>query len=130
MNYNKVIVIGGLIKDPELKTSPTTGSTKCEFTLIWSDEYTTKDGKEKKEVAFFNCECWGPSAETLHKHAKKGSQLLVEGKMITHSYTNRSGEKKSYTALGVRDWQFAGPRPQQNQATESPASGDTVDIPF
>lgn len=79
---NKFICIGGLTKDPELSTT-NNGKQVCRFSIGVKRDFT---GAEQPESDYFNCVAWAGLGETCGKYLKKGSKVLIEGQMLTHSY--------------------------------------------
>lgn len=79
---NKFICIGGLTKDPELSTT-SNGKQVCRFSIGVKRDFS---GAEQPESDYFNCVAWAGLGETCGKYLKKGSKVLVEGQMLTHSY--------------------------------------------
>lgn len=89
---NKFICIGGLTKDPELSTT-SNGKQVCRFSIGVKRDFTT-EGQQDSD--FFNCVAWGGLAETCGKYLKKGSKVLVEGQMLTHSYEKDNVKRTLY----------------------------------
>ena len=79
MTYQKVIVVGNLGRDPELRYMPN-GNGVCNFSLATNRSYT-KDGNKVNEVTWFRITAWGSLAETVNQYLKKGSKVLVEGRL-------------------------------------------------
>lgn len=89
---NKFICIGGLTKDPELSTT-SNGKQVCRFSIGVKRDFTT-EGQQDSD--FFNCVAWGGLGETCGKYLKKGSKVLVEGQMLTHSYEKDNVKRTLY----------------------------------
>lgn len=89
---NKFICIGGLTKDPELSTT-SNGKQVCRFSIGVKRDFTT-EGQQDSD--FFNCVAWGGLGETCGKYLKKGSKVLVEGQMLTHSYEKDNIKRTLY----------------------------------
>ncbi|KGK88011.1 single-stranded DNA-binding protein [Clostridium sp. HMP27] len=96
---NKVILIGRLTKDPELKFTPGEGKAVTTFTIA-IDRRTGKDGK--KEADFIPCVVWGKQAEIIANYSGKGKQICVSGRIQTRNYDNKEG-KKVYNTEVVAD---------------------------
>lgn len=104
MYLNKVIIIGNLTRDPELKALPS-GSKVANFSVatnrVWYNE-----AKEKQEaVEYHNVVCFGKQAETISQYMKKGSQILVEGRLQTRNW-EADGVKKYATEIILENFQF------------------------
>lgn len=98
---NKFICIGGLTKDPELSTT-TNGKQVCRFSIGVKRDFTT-EGQQDSD--FFNCVAWGGLGETCGKYLKKGSKVLVEGQMLTHSY-EKDNVKRTVYGVNVSKIEF------------------------
>ena len=108
MNYNKVIIAGNLCRDVELKYTPK-GSAVARITLAINRTYSTEGGEKKEEVSFVDCDAWGKTAETMGSYLAKGSAILVEGRLKTESWEDKTTkEKKSKLKVVVEQFRFAG----------------------
>jgi single-strand DNA-binding protein len=105
MYLNSVTLIGNLTRDPELKDL---GATKvANFGLATNRTWKDKDGQKKEEVEFHNCVAFGRQAETIAQYMKKGSQLLVEGRLKTSTWDDKESGKKMYkTEIMIDKSQF------------------------
>ena len=108
-NYNKVILIGHLARDPELRYTAQ-GKAIAKFTIAVSRKWTGKDGGEaKEEVAFVECDAFGTTAENISKYMKKGSAMLVEGRLKQDNWDDKTtGQKRSKLGVVVEGTQFLG----------------------
>lgn len=93
---NKVVLIGRLTKDPELKFTPGTGNAVTTLTLA-VDRYNTKTGQ--KEADFIPVVIWGKTAESVANYLKKGSQAAISGRIQTRSYDAKDGTKRYVTEV-------------------------------
>ena len=110
MAFNKVILIGNLTADPELKTT-NTGLAVCNFTLAVNRRFA-KQGEQS--VDYINISTWRASAEFVGKYAKKGNSLVVCGSLQTRNYTNSQGQKVYVTEVVADEVSFAGNNNSQN----------------
>ncbi len=109
MYLNKAILIGNLTRDPELKSLPS-GIKVCTFSLATNRVWKDKSGMRQESADYHNVVVFGRSAETVAQYMKKGSSILVEGRMQTRSWDDKtSGEKKYRTEIIADRTQF-GPR--------------------
>ncbi len=109
MYLNKAIVIGNFTRDPELRSLPS-GIKVCSFSLATNRVWKDKDGVRQEAVNYHNVVVFGRQAETVAQYMKKGSSILVEGRMQTRSWEDKtSGEKKYRTEIVADRTQF-GPR--------------------
>lgn len=102
---NKVILIGRLARDPELRTTPTNVSVAT-FSIAVSRPFTPQGGQP--ETDFINCVIWRRQAENLAKYCHKGSQIAVEGRIQTRNYTAQDGSKRYVTEVMCDNITFLG----------------------
>jgi len=108
MYLNKIFVIGNLTRDPELKAIPS-GTKVCSFGMANNRVFKDKEGKKQEIPEFYNIVVFGRVAELAAQYLKKGSQVLVEGRMQTRSW-EQDGQKKYRTEIVADSVQF-GNRP-------------------
>lgn len=108
---NKVVLIGRLTKDPELKFTPGTGAAVTTFTLA-VDRRFKKDGQQSAD--FIPIVVWGKSAESIANHMKKGRLISIAGRIETRSYEAQDGSRRYVTEVVAEDQQFLdwGDKPQ------------------
>lgn len=96
MNYNKIVICGRLGRDPELKALPN-GTSVCDFSLATSRTWVDGNTKEKhEETEWHNVVFYGKPADIIAQYVKKGSILLVEGRVKTRSWEDKDSGKKMY----------------------------------
>jgi len=94
-SYNKVIQVGRLTADPEIRRIPS-GTAVCEFSIAVTRSWKEKDSEEWKEhCSFFNCVTWGNKAEYMQDKFHKGDQVLVEGRLEQDRWETPEGDKRS-----------------------------------
>jgi len=109
MYLNKAIVIGNLTRDPELRSLPS-GIKVCTFSLATNRVWKDKNNARQESTDYHNVVVFGRQAETVAQYMKKGSSILVEGRMQTRSWDDKtSGEKKYRTEIVADKTQF-GPK--------------------
>lgn len=101
---NKVVLIGRLTRDPELKFTAGSGVAVTTFTLAVDRKFKNKDGQ--KEADFINIVAYSKPAEIIANYLKKGRQIAVSGRIETRTYEGNDGQKKYYTDVVVEDFQF------------------------
>ena len=102
-SVNKVILIGNLGKDPEVKVTPS-GTPVAKFTLATNERYKDKNGQWQDRTEWHNLVAWQRTAEIIGEYVKKGSKVYVEGRLQTSSWDDKStGEKKYRTEIIVND---------------------------
>lgn len=138
-SFNKVILIGNLTRDIELKYLPK-GTAVCNLSLAVNRRWKNDAGEEKEEVYFADCKAFGRQAETIGQYVKKGHPLMVEGRLTREEWDDKkTGEKKSATRIMIETFQFlkgrdegAAPAPRR-EAAPAPAPKpdlDADDLPF
>ena len=105
--FSKAIITGNLTRDPELR-STTSGSSVCSFSVAVNRVYRGADGENKEEVSFIDCLAWGKLGEMIAQYAKKGSGVLVSGRLNQRSWEDKNGNKRSSVEIVVEDFNFVG----------------------
>ena len=113
---NKVILIGRLTKDPELRTIAS-GNATTSFTIAVNRNFTNQN--VEREADFINCVAWRKQAENVAKYCTKGSQVAVEGRIQTRSYDAQDGTKRYVTEVVADNVTFLGSRASGSQISES-----------
>jgi len=104
---NKIIVIGHLGRDPEMRYTPN-GQAVTSFSVASSRRYTTSAGEQKEETEWFNVSAWGKLGETCNQYLTKGQQVYVEGRLSSRSYEARDGTTRFSNDINLTDVQFLG----------------------
>jgi single-strand DNA-binding protein len=99
-SLNKVMLIGHLGKDPELKYLPS-GKGVANFSIATSEEWKDGDGKLQERTEWTNVQAWGKLAEICAQYLKKGSRVYVEGSLRTRNYDDKNGVKKYVTEVVI-----------------------------
>ena len=94
VNINRVILAGNLTRDQVMRFTPS-GTAVTNMGLAVNREYTTKEGEKKKEVAFIGIVVWGKQAQLCQEYLKKGSSILVEGRLQSRSWETAEKEKRN-----------------------------------
>ena len=105
MSLNKVMLIGNVGKDPELK-SLETGNKVVTFSMATSEVYKDKHGERQEKTEWHNVVMWGNRAEVLNKYVKKGSKLYIEGKITTRKWKDKEGNDRYSTEIVAVDFRF------------------------
>lgn len=106
-NYNKVLLIGNLTRDPQLSYLPSQMAV-VDFGLAVNRTWTSKDGEKKESTCFIDCRAFGKTAETISKYLSKGRPVFVEGRLDYDTWTAQDGTKKSKHRVTVDNFQFLG----------------------
>ncbi|MDP3778578.1 MAG: single-stranded DNA-binding protein [bacterium] len=108
MNLNKVFIAGNLTRDPELRQT-SGGQAVCSFSIATNRFYKDSSGQRQQQAEFHNIVAWGRQAEIINQYLKKGSILLVEGRLQTRNWQDQQGVKHYRTEV-VADQIQLGPR--------------------
>ena len=138
-SVNKVILVGNLGKDPEVKKFDS-GIKNASFSLATTEKYKNKSGEMVSNTEWHNIVVWGALSDVAEKYLRKGSQIYLEGKIKTSSWEDKSGAKRykteiyadSFTMLGVKDVQSNEPKKENATQTELSPNQDIDDneLPF
>jgi single-strand DNA-binding protein len=101
-SVNKVILIGNLGKDPEVKYTPS-GTAVANFTLATNERYKDKDGQWQDRTEWHNIVAWQRTAEIVGEYLKKGRSVYVEGRLQTRSWDDKDGQKHYKTEIVAQD---------------------------
>lgn len=118
-NLNRVMLMGNLTRDPELRYTPS-NTAVAQIGLAINHKWKDQSGEAKEEVTFIDCEAWGRTAEVLNQYVRKGNPLYVEGRLKLDMWTDKEGNKRSKLKVVVESMQFIhgkdqGGAPQQQQ---------------
>lgn len=121
-SYNKVILLGNLTRDPELRFTPK-GSAVARLGLAVNRKYTLETGEAREEVTFIDIDAWGKQAELISQYCKKGSPLFVEGRLKLDQWDDKNtGQKVSKLRVHLDNFQFIG-GPRGAEGGGGPGSG-------
>ena len=100
---NKIVLLGRLVRDPELRYTGT-GKPVCQFTLAVDRPYSSQKGQ--READFITCILWDKRGETFQKYFTKGQRALVEGRLQVRTYDAKDGSKRTAAEVVVSDFEF------------------------
>lgn len=106
--FSKAIITGNLTRDPELRTIPN-GANVCSFSVAVNRTYKDASGEQREDVSYIDCSAWGRLGEMINQYAKKGSGVLVSGRLDQRSFEGKDGVKRSRVEIVVEDFNFIGP---------------------
>ena len=107
-NLNKVMLIGNLTRDPELRVTPK-GTAICTFSIAVNRKFKDDSGGEREEVTYVDIEAWGKSGENIAKYCTKGRPLFVEGRLRLDQWEDKTTkEKRSRMKVVLENFQFLG----------------------
>jgi len=126
-SLNKVLLMGNLTRDPEVKYTPK-GTAVCDLGIAINDSYKAQDGTIKETVTYVDVEVWGRTAENCKQYLTKGRPVFVEGQLRLDQWETPQGEKKSRMKVRADRVQFLGGGPGRTGGggdQRSSSSGDT-----
>lgn len=130
-SLNKVLLIGHLTRDPELRSTPS-GAAVADLGLAVNRRYTNGSGEPKEDVTFLTVVVWQKQAEATAQYLKKGSPVLIEGRLASRSWESKAGEKRTALEVVAERVQFLGRKPEGSAAAQAsparPAGED--EVPF
>ena len=128
MYLNKVMIVGNLTKDPELKQLPS-GSSVANFSVATNRTWKDSNGAKQEDVEYHNIVIFGKMAETVAQYMRKGSQLMIEGRLQTKMW-EKDGVKKYRTEIVAESVQFGSkPKGGSEDRQEDSSESQTVDYP-
>jgi single-strand DNA-binding protein len=117
---NKVILVGNLGGDPELRQTPS-GTSVATFTLATNEAWTDRDGQKQERTEWHRIVAWAKLAEICGQYLRKGRQVYVEGRLTTRSWEDRQGNQRKTTEIIAQQMLMLGGR--GTDQSESPAEG-------
>jgi single-strand DNA-binding protein len=105
--FNKVILMGNLTRDVEVRTTPS-GQSVGNFSLAVNRSWKDQNGQTQDQTSFINCVAWGKTGEIIAQYMKQGSPLLVSGRLDQRSYEDKDGNKRQAVEVVVEDFNFIG----------------------
>jgi single-strand DNA-binding protein len=107
-SLNKVLLMGNLTRDPELRVTPK-GTPICQFSLAINRQFKMESGESREEVIYVDIEAWGKQGETIAKYCTKGRPLYVEGRLRLDQWEDKNTkEKRSRMKVVLEQFQFLG----------------------
>jgi len=141
-SLNKVLLIGNLVRPPELRYTPS-GTAVADVRIAVNNDYTTQSGERREEPCFLTVVVWGKQAEACSEYLDKGSEIFVEGRLRIRDWEGKDGQKRTSTEVVAQRVQFmsrtkgggAGRAPAavgapQSFQDEAPGAPPDDDVPF
>ena len=105
MSFNKIIVVGNLGRDPEMRYTPQ-GTAVCSFTMATNERRKDKSGEQQDVTTWFKITVWGKQAETVSRYLTKGRRVYVEGRLHVEEWTDRDGKQRHTLEVNATDVHF------------------------
>lgn len=134
-SFNKIIIVGYLGRDPEIRYTPQ-GTAVCHFPVATTDKRKDSAGETQQITTWFRISVWGRQAEVANQYLAKGRQVYLEGRLRQQEYTDREGQRRTSLEVTASEIHFLSPRsePLASAAEETAAASDQTpvdsDIPF
>jgi len=138
-SYNKVIMMGNLTRDPQLSYLPSQ-TPVVEFGLASNRRWRSKEGEQREETCFIDCQAFGRMAENISKYCKKGRPLLIEGRLSFNQWETPEGVKRSKHRITIDNFTFVdtkaeaassgSPEPPSSEGMDPGQAAPKDDIPF
>ena len=103
--FSKAIIMGNMTRDPEMRSTPS-GAQVCGFTVAVNRNYRDSSGQQQESVSFIDCSAWGKAGEIIAQYARKGSGIMVSGRLDQRSWEDKEGQKRSRVEIVVEDFNF------------------------
>ena len=127
--FNKVILMGNLTRDPEVRTTPN-GQSVASFGLAINRTWRGADGEQHENVSYIDCVAWGKTGEIIAQYVQKGRALLVSGRLEQRSWDDKeSGQKRSKVEVIVEDFNFVGGQGERGGDAPAPRSSSSGSSP-
>ncbi len=104
-NLNRVMLMGNLTRDPELRFTPN-NTAVCQVGMAINHRWKDQNGEQKEEVTFIDCEAWGRTAEVINQYLRKGRPIFIEGRLKLDQWQDKEGNNRSKLKVVVENFQF------------------------
>lgn len=122
-SYNKVLLMGNLTRDVELRHLPNSNTAVANIGLAVNRRFRTADGENREETTFVDCEAFGRTAETMSQYLRKGRPVFVEGRLKLDQWEDKDGQKRSKLKVVVESFQFIDSREGGGDSGGAPRQG-------
>ncbi len=119
MSFNKIIIVGYLGADPQLKYTPQ-GTALCNFSVATTEKRKNRESEQEDVTTWFRVTAWGRQAEAINQYFAKGSLIYVEGRLRIEEYTSRDGEQRFSAEVNMSGFEFVGKAGQGESETAKP----------
>jgi single-strand DNA-binding protein len=122
MSFNKIILVGNLGRDPELRYTPQ-GTPVCSFSMATNERRKDRSGEMQDQTTWFRVTLWGRQAETASQYLTKGRPVYIEGRLRVEEWTDRDGKTRYTLEVHATDMQFIGGGARGDEAPAARAAG-------
>ncbi|MFH1678801.1 MAG: single-stranded DNA-binding protein [Candidatus Omnitrophota bacterium] len=121
-NYNKVMLMGNLTRDPELRYTPS-GTAVVNLRIAVNRRYRDRNGEQKDEACFFTVVVWDKQAELCNQYLSKGRPVFIEGRLQSRAFEDKTGNKRNVLEVRAERVQFLGSKPVQSEGEKETVPG-------
>jgi len=126
---NKVMIIGNLGRDPEMRYTPS-GKPVTTFSVATSRTWSTSDGEKREETEWFNVVAWSSLAEICKQYLTKGQQVYIEGRLQTRHWDDQEGNKHTSVEIVANEMIILSERRESGEETTESESSEEEEFPF
>jgi single-strand DNA-binding protein len=116
-SFNRVILMGNLTRDPELRTLPNSDTSVCDFALAVNRRWKDADGGDHDEVLFIDCSAFGRTGQTIGESLTKGRPIHIEGRLKFEQWEQEDGQRRSKIRVVVEQFRFVDAKPGSGNST-------------
>ena len=121
-SFNRVILMGNLTRDPELRTLPNSQTQVCDFSLAVNRRWKDAGGADREEVLFIDCAAFGKTGQTIGENLTKGRPIHIEGRLRFEQWEQEDGQKRSKIRVVVEQFRFVDRKPgSEPQSAKAPS---------
>ena len=121
-SFNKVILMGNLTRDPELRTVPNSQTQVCDFSLAVNRRWKDSGGTDREEVLFIDCAAFGKTGQTIGENLTKGRPIHIEGRLRLEQWEQEDGQRRSKIRVVVEQFRFVDRKPgSEPQSAKAPS---------
>jgi single-strand DNA-binding protein len=122
-SFNRVILMGNLTRDPELRTLPNSDTQVCDFALAVNRKWRDANGNEQDEVLFIDCVAFGKTGQTIGENLTKGRPIHIEGRLKFEQWEQEDGQRRSKIRMVVEQFRFVDAKPGSGKSGNSKPAG-------
>lgn len=128
-NLNKVLLMGNLTRDPEMRVTPG-GHSICKFGLAINRTWRDREGNQQNDTTFVDVDAFGKQAEVISKYMTKGRGIFVEGRLRLDQWETNTGDKRNKMMVVLENFQFVGGRGDSDSSSSGHDSSQGGDSPY
>ena len=122
-SFNRVILMGNLTRDPELRTLPNSDTQVCDFALAVNRKWRDANGNEQEEVLFIDCAAFGRTGQTIGENLTKGRPIHIEGRLKFEQWEQDDGQRRSKIRMVVEQFRFVDAKPGSGKSGNAKPAG-------